>query len=211
MSGVGGALLLTGVSRSNSRGALAATVGAACVARSLINIPLRQFVGASGRRAMDVHKMLLIHAPVERVFDTLARFEEYPHFMRTVRSVRSQSNGHLHWTVTGPAGLPLEWEAEVIALERPRTIAWRTVPNSTIGHAGTIRLEPWNGATRLDIRMSYSPPAGVLGHAVASALAANPKRLLDEEMLRVKTFLESGRTPRDAAARATVAAQAGQG
>jgi hypothetical protein len=56
--------------------------------------------------------------------------------------------------------------------------------------------------TRLDIKMSYSPAAGVFGHVVAKLFGADPKTELDEDLLRMKIFLETGKAPRDAAAHA---------
>jgi uncharacterized membrane protein len=72
------------------------------------------------------------------------------------------------------------------------------------GHSGACRLiqfERVNGGTRLDVEMSYSPPAGVLGHVVAKLFGADPKTELDEDLLRMKTFLETGKAPCDAAAK----------
>ena len=48
--------------------------------------------------------------------------------------------------------------------------------------------------------MSYAPPAGVLGHAVARLFGADPKSELDEDLMRLKNTLETGKAPRDAAA-----------
>jgi hypothetical protein len=41
--------------------------------------------------------------------------------------------------------------------------------------------------------MSYRPPAGALGHAIATLLGANPKRQMDDDMLRFKSLLEQGK------------------
>ena len=48
--------------------------------------------------------------------------------------------------------------------------------------------------------MSYSPPGGALGHAVAKFFGADPKSEMDEDLMRLKAALETGKTPRDAAA-----------
>jgi hypothetical protein len=45
----------------------------------------------------------------------------------------------------------------------------------------------------LCIRMTYKPPAGALGHAVASLLGSDPKRAMDEDLLRFKSLLEEGK------------------
>jgi hypothetical protein len=45
--------------------------------------------------------------------------------------------------------------------------------------------------------MTYNPPAGLLGHGVAALLGADPKRALDDDLLRFKSLLEHGRTTTD--------------
>ena len=202
VSGAGGALALAGLKRSGALGALAAVTGVLAVVRSMSNVPLRRLAGLEGRGAVDVRKTMQINAPLERVFQTLAAFADYPQFMHNVRGVRELAKDRYHWTLVGPAGVALEWDAEVTALEASRLIAWRTVRNSPIQHAGIMRFEPTRGGgTRLEIRMSYAPPAGTLGHIFARLFSADPKHQLDEALVRLKTYLETGRAPRDAARR----------
>jgi uncharacterized membrane protein len=55
------------------------------------------------------------------------------------------------------------------------------------------------GRTRVHIRMSYNPPAGWLGHTIAAAFGVDPKQSMDADLARMKTLIESGRAPRDAA------------
>jgi uncharacterized membrane protein len=65
---------------------------------------------------------------------------------------------------------------------------------------GRIRFQPNpDGSTRLDIRISYNPVAGGLGHAVAALFGADPKTQMDEDLLRMKTLIETGVPPHDAA------------
>jgi uncharacterized membrane protein len=47
--------------------------------------------------------------------------------------------------------------------------------------------------------MTYNPPGGVLGHGIAKLFATDPKRELDQDMQRLKTFLETGVRSHDAA------------
>ena len=70
-------------------------------------------------------------------------------------------------------------------------------------HAGEVRFEPnGDGGTRLGVRLAYVPPAGALGHAVAALLGADPKSEMDADLMRMKTMIETGRPPHDAARRA---------
>lgn len=40
----------------------------------------------------------------------------------------------------------------------------------------------------------YKPPAGVLGHLVASLFGADPKHEMDDDMVQLKSLIELGRT-----------------
>jgi uncharacterized membrane protein len=121
--------------------------------------------------------------------------------MSNVRDVRPSSRERQsHWTVAGPLGVPVEFDAEVSAFVANEVFAWRTIEGSPVAHAGLVRFEPAGaGQTRVHIRMSYNPPGGWLGHGVAAAFGADPKRSLDGDLVRMKTLIETGRPPRDAA------------
>ena len=49
------------------------------------------------------------------------------------------------------------------------------------------------------MRLSYNPPAGAVGHAIAKAFGADPKSEMDQDLLRMKSLLETGKLPHDAA------------
>jgi uncharacterized membrane protein len=70
-----------------------------------------------------------------------------------------------------------------------------------VEHAGIVQFEPMGTGTRVQIRLSYNPPAGALGHAIAWLTGSDPKRELDEDLARMKSFVETGITPHDAAER----------
>lgn len=198
----GSALALYALKSRNLSGLVAGVAGATMLLRSATNLPLKRLAGRAGRRGIDIQKTINVNAPLEEVFDTLTHYEKFPQFMRNVREVKVREDGGSHWTVTGPGGISVEWDAVTTKLEQNRLLAWRTVPGATVEHAGMIQFERVNGGTRLDIKMSYSPPAGVLGHVVAKLFGADPKTELDEDLLRMKTFLETGKAPRDAAGKA---------
>jgi uncharacterized membrane protein len=47
--------------------------------------------------------------------------------------------------------------------------------------------------------MSYNPVMGGLGHAVAALFGADPKSRIDEDLMRMKTMIETGIAAHDAA------------
>jgi uncharacterized membrane protein len=120
--------------------------------------------------------------------------------MSNVREVRQTGDNRSHWVVAGPAGAPIEWDAIITGSVPNELLTWETVPGSPIQHAGIVRFQPNpDGTTRLDIRMSYNPVAGGLGHAVASIFQADPKSQMDQDLLRMKTMIETKVPPHDAA------------
>jgi uncharacterized membrane protein len=197
---VGSALLVYGLRSRGASALLSAVTGATLLVRTTTNMPLAEWLGARGGTSVPVHKTLRVNAPVDQVFQLLSNYENFPLFMRNVRRVHTHPDGRSHWVVAGPAGVSVEWDAITTRLEPNRLLAWRTVSKAAVQHAGSIRFEPCNGGTRLEIQLRYRPPAGVLGHELARLFGADPKTALDEDLLRLKSFLESGKPPRDAAA-----------
>lgn len=178
----------------------ALSAGAALLVRTATNQPLRQLSGMRGR-GIDIRKTIQMNAPVEEVFEFFAHYENFPRFMRNVREVEERGNGRSHWTVAGPAGTTVEWDSITTQLEPNRHIAWRTVEGSPVQHAGMIKLKPVDGGTRVHIQMAYNPPASLLGHAIAKVFGADPKSELEEDLMRLKSTLETGKPPHDAAQR----------
>ncbi|HWQ32087.1 MAG TPA: SRPBCC family protein [Blastocatellia bacterium] len=197
----GGALMGVCLRRRDAVGVTLGTIGFGLALRGISNIELKRLSGfGGGRRAIDVCKTININAPVARVFEFWTNYENFPHFMHYVREVRDLGNGRSHWIVSGPAGVPVEWNAVVTDFQPGRVMAWKSEDNSIIQHAGIIRFEAsGDNRTRVSIRLSYNPPAGAFGHALARIFGADPKHEMDEDLIRLKTVIETGHAPRDAA------------
>jgi uncharacterized membrane protein len=202
MGAVGGALVLNALAgRRGAVGFLGGLGGAALIARSSTNMSIDRLVGVR-RTAMDLQKCIDFAAPVEQVFEAFSQLDRFPEFMKHVREVHVRGDGTSQWVVEGPMGGTISWEAVTTRLEPNRLIGWRTLPGSPVEHAGLLRFEPTEGGTRVLVTMSYTPPAGALGHAVARLFGADPKSELHDDLLRMKVFLETGRRSHDAAAAA---------
>jgi uncharacterized membrane protein len=200
MGALGGALILNALAgRRTALGFLGGLGGAALIARSSTNMPIDRLVGVR-RPSMELQKCIDVTAPIEQVFETFSQLERFPELMKHVRQVRVRGDGTSQWVVEGPAGGTVSWEAVTTRHEPNRLIAWRTLPGSAVEHAGLLRFEPTEGGTRVFVTMSYTPPAGALGHAVARLFGADPKSELNDDLMRIKVFLETGRRAHDAAA-----------
>jgi uncharacterized membrane protein len=196
----GGALALVGARRRDALGTALSVAGLALLSRSATNTELRRLLGGGGRRGIDIQKAINIAAPIDDVFAFFTSYENFPRFMSHVREVRDAGDNRSHWVVDGPAGVPVEWDAVITKLEPNEVLAWKSVPGSAIKSAGIIRFaHNEDGTTRVDLKMTYNPPAGAIGHVASKLLRADPKKLLDDDLVRAKTFLETGTPAHDAA------------
>ena len=77
-------------------------------------------------------------------------------------------------------------------------IAWKSVEGSAVENSGRVYFRrDERGGTLIEVRMSYNPPAGALGHTVASLLGVDPESAMDEDLLRLKSLLEEGKATAD--------------
>lgn len=194
----GGTLAALGLSTRNPARLLSAVAGVGLAVRGLANTSLLQAAGLRQGNGILLHKAIHIDAAPEAVFDLWSNVSNLPGFMSHVREVRDLGGGRSHWTVTAPGGMTMEWTARITASERPHLLAWESEPGGSVGNSGTIRFEPEAGGTRVSVQMSYAPPTGLIGHAFARVLQGDPKRQMDDDLMRLKQFIETGRTPHDA-------------
>jgi len=202
----GAALIAYGLRRRGPLRVPLAAAGALLSARAATNLEVQRLLGVGApRHAVEVQKAIRISAPVERVFAVWANFEEFPRIMTHVKRVRALDDGRhgkrWRWTVRGPSGIYVDFDTVITELEPNRLIAWRTESKSPVQHAGRVQFQAHDdGSTTVQVRMTYNPVAGALGHAVARLLGADPKRRMNDDMLRLKTYIETGIAAHDAAA-----------
>lgn len=186
-----------GYFRGGLKGLSLCALGGALVARATANENLAALVRGKG---IHIEKTLRVDAPVEQVFAYWRNLENFPQWMSHVREVRHIGGDSFHWTVDGPAGVPVEWDAELLNVSDNREMTWRSVEGSEVEHTGRVRFEPDGAGSRVRVQMRYAPPGGVIGHAIARAFGTDPRSEMDEDLACLKSLIETGRLPREAAA-----------
>jgi uncharacterized membrane protein len=193
---LGGGLILYGIRTGGLRGIAGGLAGAALLTRAVANREFRKIVGiGSGAHVVNFEKAVHIEAPPEEVYAFWTNYTNFPRFMAHLQEVRDLGNGKSHWVAAGPSRIPISWDAELTEQVPNRKIAWRSVPGSQVHTEGVVRFDPnGNGGTRVGIRLCYGPPAGMLGHVIASLFGSNPRQEMNDDLVRLKSLIELGKT-----------------
>jgi uncharacterized membrane protein len=123
------------------------------------------------------------------------QLEQLPRFMWTLESVRPLDERRSHWTLAGSHRTRLEWDAEITHDVPGERLAWRSLPNEQIAHAGVVRFAPAPGGrgTVVHLVAHYRLLAGApWAPRLESMLTHSAGARLREELRRFKQLLETG-------------------
>ncbi|HSB01994.1 MAG TPA: SRPBCC family protein [Anaerolineales bacterium] len=196
LSGVGGSLLtLYGLTRRGIVKPVLSTAGLVLATRGVTNLDTRSLLGLGlGENGIRVNKSIIIFAPIDEVYRFWRNFENFPLFMNHVKEILVRDDIS-SWKVAGPAGTSFEFQSQITQDIPNDVIAWETLPDSQIHHAGLVHFDQnRDGSTRVTVQMSYVPPAGAVGHAVAQLFGVDPRQSMNDDLMRLKALLEGGRT-----------------
>lgn len=199
-----GAALIGVAARSRRWRSIAASSGAGLIGRGLTGFcPVNYAIGRgrtlddtrhalSGPRGVNVDERITIARRPEEVFEFWRDLANLPRFLSHLERIDVIDGRRSHWVVQGPAGMHVEWDAELINEIRPDLLAWRSLPGADVASAGTVQFRPLGPTeTELRVRMQYAPPAGRAGAAVARLLGDSPESMLRTDLRRLKSILEA--------------------
>lgn len=134
-----------------------------------------------------IRQSIDIQAPVRTLYSQLTRFEEFPHFIQDLETVRRLGEDRLLWTMRAE-DRKVEWEAFVTAELPDRRVAWqnRDVPGTT----GSFDLQAvGEQATRVTLTLTLEPEQ--VPDAPASFGEDDMAHRLEQDLARLKKFVES--------------------
>ena len=154
--GAGALLLLVGASRRSAVGACLAVSSAPLLYRGITAVgptfsmampsPTSTRTALGGERGVHVRESVRLEVPVADVYRFWRRLENLPRFMTHLDRVTETPDGRSHWVAAGPAGLAVEWDAEIINEVENKVLAWRSLPGSDVVDGGIGELR--RGARR---------------------------------------------------------------
>jgi uncharacterized membrane protein len=179
------------------RGRLAAATAAVAGVAAL---DARAAAGLSHRASLQklalpihVEKSITIGLSPDEVYRFWRDLENLPRFMAHLESVTVE-NGTSTWRAKAPAGVTVEWQAEVV-LDRPgQAIGWRSLEGTSVPNRGVVRFEvaPGGRGTEVHVELKYDPPGGALGATFAKLFGEEPAQQISGDLRRLKQVLETG-------------------
>jgi uncharacterized membrane protein len=147
-----------------------------------------------GDGTIHVHKTITINRPLEEVYQFWRNFENLPSFMSHLESVQTTGDRRSHWKAKAPAGMTVEWEAEIIEDRPNERITWRAVEGSDVENSGTVRFQPapGNRGTEIHVELRYNPPGGKIGAAIAKLFGEAPDQQIADDLRKFKQLMETG-------------------
>ena len=150
---------------------------------------------AARREGIRVERTITVNRPQEEVYRFWRQLENLPRFMDHLESVTVLDEDRSHWVAKAPAGTKVEWDASIQDEIENELIAWQSLPGSDIDNAGSVHFIPAGDGTEVRVVLSYDPPAGRVGAAVAKLLGEEPEQQVEEDLRRFKQVMEAVETP----------------
>jgi uncharacterized membrane protein len=207
----GAGLAVYGLSRLKGAGWLYAAAGGLLIRRGVtahcdvydalgINTsadPADTRAALRGPRGVNVLESVTISRPIEELYRFWRNLENLPSFMRHLESVEKVTDTISHWRAKGPAGMVVEWDAEIHNEVPNQVIGWRSLEGADVVSAGAVNFDSAAAGrgTRVTVHLQYSPPGGKVGAAVAKLFGRDAETEIREDLRRFKQLVEAGEVP----------------
>jgi uncharacterized membrane protein len=215
---LGAALLTYGLRRRDPAGIVTAIIGGAFLHRgatghchvyqalgvstgsadAVLDRPARRDVTSraatvNARKSIRVERNVTIQRPRRELYAFWRNFENLPRFMEHLVSVNVLTPSRSHWVAKAPAGMTVEWDAELVNDVPDTLIAWKSLPGADVPNAGSVHFsDTRDGGTVVRVEMDVEIPAGKVGLVVARMFGEDPDREVREDLRKFKQLMETG-------------------
>lgn len=172
-------------------------MGAAMIIRGASgNCPIYNSLHIDGTKATSVNMRttFVVNRPRNEVYAAWRNLSTLPRFMKHLVSVTELSNTRSHWEAKIPEGNPvsISWDSEIVKDEPGALLSWHSMPGSKMENAGKVEFRDALGhqATEVRVTIIYRPPAGNIGTGVAKLLKPVFKKIVKEDVLNFKQYIE---------------------
>jgi uncharacterized membrane protein len=201
----GSALVAWGLYRRGLSGFAQAAVGAALLKRGFtgrcevftalgISTAEADDVAAAASRTLEIQEALTVDRAAGELYAAWREPTRVAGFMSHLQLVEHIDDRHVRWRYTGPLGLSLEWEVELVADVPGQLVAWRSVAGAAVRHSGEVRFRPAPSGrgTEVAITLHYAPRSGARGAGIGRLFGAGAELRIREDLRRFKRQAEAG-------------------
>jgi uncharacterized membrane protein len=147
------------------------------------------------RKAIKIERTIRIERPRSELFAIWRNFEALPRHVPDLESVRELGGGRSHWIANFSGSKRVEWDSELVNEIPNQLIAWKTVGDPDIAHAGSVHFKDApEGGTEMRIVLDYEPPGGMVGpllSSLARTFGHSPDTRMREDLRQFKYDVEN--------------------
>ncbi|MEO5968035.1 MAG: SRPBCC family protein [Ferruginibacter sp.] len=144
-------------------------------------------------RNINIRASAIVYKSREKIYNFWRQLSNLPYFMEHLEYVQVLDENRSKWKVKGPAGLPLIWNAYIVKDIPGELIGWSSLPGSDIETSGKVQfLDAGKYATEVRVNISYRPSEGVLSSGIAKLFNNKFKKLLKNDIMNFKNYIEAG-------------------
>ena len=147
----------------------------------------------AGGRGLRIERAVTVMRAPEELYARWRDLSRLPELIPHLESVTPIDQTCSRWVLKGPRDLRLFWEAELVADEPGRLIAWRSIEGADMDNAGSVRFTrlPNDRGTEMKVLLSYAPAAGRLANTIATMFGRGGDREVREALRRFKQQMET--------------------
>jgi uncharacterized membrane protein len=149
------------------------------------------------RAALKIRETIAINRPRTELYAIWRDFSHLPEYFPDIESVTVQNGRDSHWVARLPGGGHVEWDAEIVNDIPNEIVAWKTVRDSAIPHAGAVNFRDSSSGTEMRVEIDYEPPGGKVGALVArfaNLFGQSPEAKIRRDLRRFKEQVERDST-----------------
>ncbi len=151
-------------------------------------------VSVPHQQGVRVDKAITINRSADELYSFWRNLTNLPRVMYHLESVSMLDGKRSHWVTKAPAGLKMEWDAEIINDVPGERIGWRSLEGASVQNAGAVifRPAPEGQGTELRISLKYDPPGGAIGAAIAKLFGGDAALQIQQDLYRFRQLIEAG-------------------
>jgi len=132
-----------------------------------------------------VQESINVSVPLSQAYNQWTQFEDFPHFMSGVDSVRQLDDTTVHFQ-TSIAGVKREYDARITVQQPDQRVTWESLDEPR--NAGTVWFEALNPTeTKVSVELAWEPDSAVEKMGAAVGLDS---RQVASDLKRFKKFIE---------------------